>query len=883
MCCNEQQPRYTEAQAMEIEFYNVVYEEEECVLLQIKNITQILNSEKEKIQAHYQEMLIATISHEVMNPLNSIINLSQIAETQYKSLNDTNSQQRTILMLNWLDFFNIINSSSKVIFYLVKSCLDIQLIKNQKFNQKLTKNKPFDIIQNVYNIFKIQIDQKALHFNVVKDEQIRLSKLGDWDRYQQILINIIQNSVKFTFKGSITVQISITFDSDKNEQTITTSIKDTGLGMSEEVLSNLFSTFNNKQTYDRSSLGKNGIGVGLSICHDLIKALNGDLKIKSELNVGTEVIFSLKNCGQQNTQSFENLDFNKVNSNSPAKVPISQHNRINSQVYLQIQKQQSDEKKSKSNINFHFDCQEQNISVNNQSRLQLIRQHISPQQFCESITYLDEEQSQVTSRKRKLEDYIDLKDINLLLTQNNTYDNYRKQSSSNKVQSPQSHQQIQFISNRNMTNPIMGDNQQRQVNNPQQIINIYNPYMKLVQQKQQQEQQNEILNRQSKQKNKKEKSRKFSNIQKLQQSQNQQYYNDLEESKKSNRDRRQSVMSDQSILGQISERNRTPNFNDDKRMDFDTRYQFLKIDQQKKNSMGLSKRQNIQESNYKISQPLALNNSSLDNVEHSNDFTNRLNQLVSVQQLHKSTFGINFESMKIKRQPEVEVSNIYDNIIMEKNSGRFQVISNCINQEESKQEVDSILEIEYPHMVNLSQQIQKSNYQLDQKNSHKTQNFQINADLEGCQCQNRILIVDDNIFNLIPLEIIMRDQLGLIVDKANNGLEAVEMFKSNVLSKECCNQNYKLILMDLNMPVMDGYEATKQIIQEHKDSLIYQSNTLQEDEQNAYLDQLSIVACTAFVNDENINYCYEVGMKEVLNKPVNQNVLRKVVKKYLNR
>eukprot|EP00347_Sterkiella_histriomuscorum_P013371 403364967 len=610
MCCNEQQPRYTEAQAMEIEFYNVIYEEEECVLLQIKNITQILNSEKEKIQAHYQELLIATISHEVMNPLNSITNLSQIAETQYKSLDENNSQQRSILMLNWLDFFNIINSSSKVIFYLVKSCLDIQLIKNQKFNQKLTKNKPFDIIQNVYNIFKIQIDQKALHFNIVKDEKIKLSKLVDWDRYQQILINIMQNSVKYTLKGSITVQISISFDSDKNEQTITTSIKDTGLGMSEEVLSNLFSTFNNKQTYDRSSLGKNGIGVGLSICHDLIKALNGDLKIKSELNVGTEVIFSLKNCCQSSAQSFENLDFNKFNSNNSSTVPKLQPNKVKSQVFL-------------------------------------------------------------------------------------------KQSSSNKVQSPSSHQQIQFFSNQNMTNPIRGDQQQRNQSNPQQIINIYNPYMKLVQQKQQQEQQNDILIR--KQKSKKEKSRKSSNLLKLQQSLNQQYYNDLEESKKSNRDRRQSVKSEFSILDQISERSRTPNFNDNQRIDFDTRYQFLNIDQQKKNSMNLSKRSNIKESNEQFSQSLALKISSLDNVEHSNDFTNRLNQLVSVQQLHKSTFGINFEQMKIKRQPEVEVSNIYDNTIMEMNSGRFQVISNCINQEESKQEVDSILKIEYPHMQGVLQ------------------------------------------------------------------------------------------------------------------------------------------------------------------------------------
>jgi CheY-like chemotaxis protein len=75
--------------------------------------------------------------------------------------------------------------------------------------------------------------------------------------------------------------------------------------------------------------------------------------------------------------------------------------------------------------------------------------------------------------------------------------------------------------------------------------------------------------------------------------------------------------------------------------------------------------------------------------------------------------------------------------------------------------------------------------------------------------------VDDNMFNLIPLELILKEMFNITVDKAMNGREAVNLFSNNI-QKKCCETRYKLVLMDLQMPIMDGYEATIDIISQFK-------------------------------------------------------------------
>eukprot|EP00347_Sterkiella_histriomuscorum_P018708 403344478 len=151
-----------------------------------------------------------------------------------------------------------------------------------------------------------------------------------------------------------------------------------------------------------------------------------------------------------------------------------------------------------------------------------------------------------------------------------------------------------------------------------------------------------------------------------------------------------------------------------------------------------------------------------------------------------------------------------------------------------------------------------------------------------CFCSNkpRILIVDDNVFNIITLQTILEMQFGLQVDKATNGLEAVEKVierqnQNQSGTPQCsCNYStsdsyirendqevYKVIFMDCNMPIMDGFEATKEI------------RKLQNMDQS----DMKIIALTANTNKSLQDQCFESGMDQFLSKPIEFNQLRQVL------
>jgi CheY-like chemotaxis protein/two-component sensor histidine kinase len=115
--------------------------------------------------------------------------------------------------------------------------------------------------------------------------------MGDPVRLHQIFMNLLSNSYKFTANGSVTVSAR-TIHEDRDSLTVTCSVTDTGIGITQEQVSRLFKPFSQADSSTQRSYG--GSGLGLSICKALIEALNGKISMESQLGVGTKVSFVIK-------------------------------------------------------------------------------------------------------------------------------------------------------------------------------------------------------------------------------------------------------------------------------------------------------------------------------------------------------------------------------------------------------------------------------------------------------------------------------------------------------------------------------------------------------------------------------------------------------------
>ena len=123
------------------------------------------------------------------------------------------------------------------------------------------------------------------------DIDSHLLVMGDPVRLHQIFMNLLSNSYKFTSKGSVTVSAK-TVQEDKSSVQVTCSVKDTGIGISQEQVTRLFKPFSQADSSTQRSYG--GSGLGLSICKALINVLNGKISLESQLGVGTTVSFTIR-------------------------------------------------------------------------------------------------------------------------------------------------------------------------------------------------------------------------------------------------------------------------------------------------------------------------------------------------------------------------------------------------------------------------------------------------------------------------------------------------------------------------------------------------------------------------------------------------------------
>ena len=245
-----------------------------------KQIEAALVEEKERAEeaSKAKSSFLANMSHEIRTPMNAVIGMSHLALQSHPDRQ----------MKGYLDK---IQGAAQNLLGIINDILDFSKIEAGKLDIEQTAFRLDNVLNNLAAMTDVKVTEKKLSIGFDYADDVPLSLEGDPLRLGQVLLNLVNNAIKFTEQGEIKINVTLISQTD-DQLELRFAVKDTGIGLSTEAQQKLFQSFSQADVSTTRRYG--GTGLGLAICKQLVELMGGQIGVYSELGKGSEFFFTVQ-------------------------------------------------------------------------------------------------------------------------------------------------------------------------------------------------------------------------------------------------------------------------------------------------------------------------------------------------------------------------------------------------------------------------------------------------------------------------------------------------------------------------------------------------------------------------------------------------------------